>query len=393
MGINMQVNEIPFTVNLDEDRIIIKNTIRDFTEEVIRPKVMELDESQQHPSLIFEKLGEMGFLGILVPEKYNGAGLGYIEYAIVIEEIARIDPSIALSVAAHNGLSTNHINLFANEQQKQKYLSDLASGKKLGAWGLTEPASGSDAAGMQCTAVKRGNYYILNGTKNFITNGGAAQTAVVMAVTDKSNIKKGISAFIVEKGYPGFSVGRKENKLGMRASETTQLVFENCKVPSENLIGSEGEGLSQALKILEGGRISIAALSAGLAQGCLETAVNYSQQRKQFGKSLSEYQAIQFKLADMAAEINVARLLTYNAASKKDNGKNVKREASEAKLFASETALKASNEAVQILGGYGYIKDYPAEKFYRDAKLLTIGEGTSEIQKILIAKELLNNEL
>jgi alkylation response protein AidB-like acyl-CoA dehydrogenase len=388
----MQVKDLPFTIRFDEDQLIIKETIRDFAEENIQPKVMEFDESQQHPSYIFDKLGDMGFLGILVPEKYNGAGLGYIEYALIIEELARIDPSIALSVAAHNGLCTNHINLFANEQQKQKYLTDLASGKKLGAWGLTEPASGSDAGGMQSTANRSGNYYILNGTKNFITNGSVAETAVVMAVSDKNNGKKGISAFIVEKGTPGFSVGRKENKLGMRASETTQLIFENCKVPAENLIGSEGDGLTQALSILEGGRISIAALSIGLAQGCLETALNYSKQRKQFGKSLIENQAIQFKIADMAVEINAAKLLTYKAAAKKDKGKNTKQEASTAKLFASEIALKSSNEAVQILGGYGYIKDYPVEKFYRDAKLLTIGEGTSEIQKILIAKELLSNE-
>jgi alkylation response protein AidB-like acyl-CoA dehydrogenase len=335
----MQAKELPFTISFDENQLIIKETIRDFAEQNIKPKVMEFDESQQHPAYIFEKLGEMGFLGILVSDKYNGAGLGYIEYALIIEEIARVDPSIALSVAAHNGLCTNHINLFADEQQKQKYLADLASGKKLGAWGLTEPASGSDAAGMQSTAVKKGNSYILNGTKNFITNGGIAETAVVMAVTDKNNAKKGISAFILEKGYPGFSVGRKENKLGMRASETTQLILENCKVPAENLIGCEGDGLVQALKILEGGRISIAALSIGLAQSCLEAALKYSKQRKQFGKSLSEYQAIQFKLADMATEINSAKLLTYSAAAKKDKGINVKQEASTAKLFASETAV------------------------------------------------------
>jgi alkylation response protein AidB-like acyl-CoA dehydrogenase len=324
-------------------------------------------------------------------QKNIGAGLGYIEYALVVEELARVDPSIALSVAAHNGLCTNHINLFANEAQKQMYLPDLASGRKLGAWGLTEPSSGSDAAGMQTTATKKDNYYI-NGTKNFITNGGVGQTADVMAITDKSKGKKGISAFILEKGWKGFSVGKKENKLGMRASETVQLVFDNCRVPEENLIGNEGEGLTQALTILEGGRISIAALSVGLAQGCIETSLNYAKQRKQFGKPLSEFQAIQFKLADMATDISAARLLTYHAATKKDKGKKIAKEASMAKLFASEIATKASGEAVQILGGYGFIKDYPVEKFYRDVKLLTIGEGTSEIQRSIIAKNLLMDE-
>lgn len=385
----MEVNNLPFTFSLDENQSIIKDTIREFVENNIRPIVSKFDESQEHPSAITDQLGEMGFLGILVPDEFNGAGLGYTEYALVIEEIARVDPSIALSVAAHNGLCTNHINLFANKEQKQKYLPNLASGKKLGAWGLTEPASGSDAAGMQTTTVKKGSYYILNGTKNFITNGGIGKTAVILAITDKAAGKKGISAFIVEKGTQGFLVGRKENKLGMRASETTQLIFENCKVPAENLIGEEGEGLTQALKILEGGRISIAALSIGLAQGALETALNYSKQRKQFGKSLSEFQGIQFKLAEMATDISAARLLTYQAAYKKDKGEQVALEASTAKLFASEIAVKAANEAVQILGGYGFVKDYPAEKYYRDSKLLTIGEGTSEVQKMIIAKELL----
>lgn len=388
----MEGKDLPFLFELDENQSIIKSTIREFSENNIRPIVMEYDESQQHPAVITDQLGEMGFLGILIPEKYGGAGLGYVEYALVVEEIARVDPSIALSVAAHNGLCTNHINLFANESLKQKYLPDLSSGKKLGAWGLTEPASGSDAGGMQTTAERTGNYYLLNGTKNFITNGGVGQIAVVMAITDKGNGKKGISAFIVEKGTNGFSVGRKENKLGMRASETTQLIFENCKVPAENLIGNEGEGLTQALKILEGGRISIAALSVGLAQGCFEASLNYSQQRKQFGKSLSEFQAIQFKLAEIATEINAARMLTYKAALKKDKGQKVSRDASTTKLFSSEIAVKAANEAVQILGGYGFVKDYPVEKFYRDVKLLTIGEGTSEVQKMIIAKELLGNE-
>lgn len=387
----MEENNIPFTFGLSEDQNLIRENIRDFAETAIRPNVMKYDESQEHPAEIFKQLGEMGYLGILVPEKYSGANLGYIEYALVVEEIARIDPSVALSVAAHNGLCTNHINLFGSDTQKEKYLYDLASGRKLGAWGLTEPASGSDAAGMQTTAVLKDDKYILNGTKNFITNGGAGETAVVMAVTDKSKGKKGISAFIVEKGYEGFSVGKKENKLGMRASETVQLVFENCPVPKENLIGEEGEGLVQALKILDGGRISIAALGVGLAQGCLEAALNYARGRKQFGKTLSEFQAIQFKLAEMGTENESARLLTYRAAVMKDNGQKNTRQAAMAKLFSSEIATKAANEAVQILGGYGFVKDYPVEKFYRDVKLLTIGEGTSEIQRLVIAKTILKD--
>ena len=385
----MADSNTPFTFELNEEQSAIRQTVRSFAENNIRPNVLKFDEAQEHPAEIFRELGEMGFLGILVPEENGGSGLGYVEYAIVVEELAKVDPSVALSVAAHNGLGTNHINLFGNKEQKAKYLPDLAQGIKLAAWGLTEPASGSDAAAMQTTAVKEGGYYILNGTKNFITNGGVGKTAVVMAVTDKQKGKKGISAFILEKGWDGFSVGKKENKLGMRASETVQLIFENCKVPAENLIGLEGEGLTQALKILEGGRISIAALSLGLAEGCLEAALNYSQQRKQFGKQLAEFQAIQFKLADIATGVDAARLLTFNAAVKKDKGEKIAREASMAKLFASEVATKAANEAVQILGGYGFVKDYPVEKFYRDVKLLTIGEGTSEVQRMLIAKNML----
>jgi hypothetical protein len=336
-----------------------------------------------------KQLGELGFLGILVPEKYGGAGLGYVEYCIVVEELAKVDPSIALSVAAHNGLCTNHILVNANESLKEKYLPDLASGKKIGAWGLTEPSSGSDAAGMQTTAVKHDNYYVLNGTKNFITHGKSGETIVVMAITNKNQGKTGISAFILEKGYDGFSAGKKENKLGMRASETTQLLFDNCIVPAENLIGNEGEGFVQAMNILEGGRISIAALSVGLAQGCFEASRSYTKVRKQFNRTLSEFQAIQFKLADMSTDIEAARLLTYKAAVMKDNGKEITEIASKAKLFASEIATKAANEAVQIFGGYGFVKDYPVEKFYRDVKLLTIGEGTSEVQRIRIAKKIL----
>lgn len=380
-----------FTIDLDENQSAIRNTIREFSEQVIKPVVMDYDESQKFPIEIMHQLGELGFLGILVPEKYGGAGLGYTEYAIVIEELAKIDPSISLSVAAHNGLCTNHMLQFANENLKEKYLPDLASGRKIGAWGLTEPSSGSDAAAMETTAEKIDGHYLLNGTKNFITHGASGETAVVMAITDKSKGKKGISAFILEKGMKGFSSGKKENKLGMRACETTQLIFDNCVIPSENLIGDEGDGFVQAMKILEGGRISIAALSVGLAQGCLDSALAYSKERKQFGKSIAEFQGIQFKLSDMATEINAARLLTYKAASIKDSGKESKDEAAKAKLFASEIATKAANDAVQILGGYGFVKDYPVEKFYRDVKLLTIGEGTSEVQRIVIARSLLKD--
>ena len=350
---------------------------------------MEYDESQKFPMEIMKQLGELGFLGILVPEEIGGAGLGYVEYALIIEELSKVDPSVGLSVAAHNGLCTNHINLFGNDSQKKKYLPDLASGKKIGAWGLTEAASGSDAAGLLSTAVKNGNHYILNGSKQFTTHGTVGETYVVMAITNKDAGKKGISAFILEKGMEGLIIGKKENKLGMRASDTTQLAFENCKVPAENLLGEEGMGFINSMKVLEGGRISIAACSIGLAQGCLDACLKYSQERKQFGKSLSDFQATQFKLAEMATNIEAARMLTYRAAAMKDAGIPNTKEAAEAKLFASEIAEKAASEAVQIFGGYGFIKEYPVEKFYRDVKLLTIGEGTSEIQRIVIARDLL----
>ncbi|MCF8413061.1 MAG: acyl-CoA dehydrogenase family protein [Melioribacteraceae bacterium] len=377
------------TIDFTEEQIVIRDTIRDFAEQRIRPIVMEYDESQEFPMEIMQELGELGFLGILVPEKFGGSNLGYVEYSIVVEEIAKVDPSLALSVAAHNGLCTNHINLFASDELKSKYLPDLATGKTIGAWGLTEPASGSDAGGMQTTAEKDGDCYVLNGTKNFITHGGVGKTAVILAITNKEKGRKGISAFIVEKGTDGFSVGKKENKLGMRASETTQLIFENCRVPEANIIGNLDEGFIQAMKILEGGRISIAALSIGLAAGCLNASVKYSKERKQFQKSLSEFQAIQFKLADMATELEAAKLLTYKSASLKDSGNDINLSASMAKLFSSEIATKAANEAVQIFGGYGFVKDYPVEKYYRDVKLLTIGEGTSEVQRIIIAKNIL----
>jgi len=385
------MEQIPFIPELTENQIFIRDTIREFAEKTIRPVVMKYDETQEFPMEIMKKLGELGFLGILVPEEFGGAGLGYVEYALIIEEISKVDPSIGLSVAAHNGLCTNHINLFGNPEQKKKYLPDLASGKKIGAWGLTEAVSGSDAAGLKSNAIKDGNCWILNGSKQFTTHGTVGETYVVMAITNKEAGKKGISAFILEKGMEGLIIGKKENKLGMRASDTTQLAFENCKVPVENLLGEEGMGFINSMMVLEGGRISIAANSMGLAQGALEAAVKYSKERKQFGKLLADFQATQFKLAEMQTNIEAARMLTYRAAWMKDNGIPNTKEAAEAKLFASEIAEKAASEAVQILGGYGFIKDYPVEKFYRDAKLLTIGEGTSEIQRIVIARDLLKD--
>lgn len=381
----------PFLLELNENQIMIRDTVREFAEKNIRPFVMEYDESQKFPMEIMKQLGDLGFLGILVPEEYGGAGLGYVEYAIIVEEISKVDPSIGLSVAAHNGLCTNHINLFGNEEQKRKYLPDLASGKKIGAWGLTESSSGSDAAGLKSIAVKDGNFWILNGSKQFTTHGTVGETYVVMAITNKEASKKGISAFILEKGFEGLIIGKKENKLGMRASDTTQLAFENCKVPAENLLGEEGMGFINAMKVLEGGRISIAANSIGLAEGALNAALNYSKERKQFSKFLSEFQAIQFKLAEISTNIEAAKTLTYRAAWMKDNNIPNTKEAAAAKLFASEMAEKAASDAVQILGGYGFIKDYPVEKFYRDVKLLTIGEGTSEIQRIVIARDLLKD--
>lgn len=385
------MDQKPFLPELTENEIIIRNTIREFAEKNIRPIIMEYDESQKFPIEIMKQLGDLGFLGILVPEEFGGAGLGYVEYAIIIEELSKVDPSIGLSVAAHNGLCTNHINMFGSEAQKKKYLPDLASGKKIGAWGLTESFSGSDAAGLKSIAIKDGNNWILNGNKQFTTHGTVGETYVVMAITNKEAGKKGISAFILEKGMDGLIIGKKENKLGMRASDTTQLAFENCKVPGENLCGEEGMGFINSMKILEGGRISIAACSVGLAQGCLDACLKYSQERKQFGKTLADFQATQFKLAEMATNIEAARMLTFRAAAMKDAGIPNTKEAAMAKLFASEIAEKASSEAVQIFGGYGFIKEYPVEKFYRDVKLLTIGEGTSEIQRIVIARDLLKD--
>lgn len=374
---------------LNDEQLAIRDLARDFAEREIRPVIMQYDESQEFPAEIFKKMAELGFLGIMVPAEYGGAGLGAIEASIIIEEISRVDPSVGLGVAAHNGLCSGHINMFASDALKAKYLPRLASGETMGAWGLTEPGSGSDASGMQTVARRDGTDWIINGSKNFITHGTVGEIAVVMAVTDRDKGGNGVTAFVLDKSMPGFSASKKENKLGMRCSDTSSLVFEDVRVPAENVIGDEGDGFKQALMILDGGRISIAALSVGLAQGALEAALKYAQERRQFGKSLSEFQGIQFKLADMSTEVLASRLLTYQAAFLRDSGKDYAIEASKAKYFASETSVRCANECVQIHGGYGYIKEYPAEKFYRDAKLLTIGEGTSEIQKIVISRSLL----
>ena len=371
---------------------MVQEVARNFAEKEIRPVVMKYDESQDFPFDIIKQLGEMGFLGVIFPERYGGAGFGYLEYVTIIDEISRVDPSIGLSIAAHNSLCSNHIYTFGNEAQKQTYLTELASGRKIGAWALTEPTSGSDAGGMLSTAVRDGDSYILNGSKNFITHGSVGDITVVMANLDKTKGKKGISAFIVDNNSPGFIVSKKENKLGMRCCDTSALAFDNCRVPKENLLGEEGTGFAQALTVLDGGRISIAALAVGIAQGALDASLKYARTRKQFGKTLGEFQGIQWKLADMATQIEGARLLTYRAAFLKNQGKDVALESAMAKYFASEIAVQATNEGVQIHGGYGFIKDFPVEKFYRDVKLVTIGEGTSEIQKLVIARELLGKE-
>ena len=371
----------------------LRRSVREFAEGEISPHVLEWDEASHFPLEIMPKLAEMSLLGVIFPEEYGGAGLGYIEYAIAIEELSRVDGSVGLIVAAHNSLCSNHIYKFANEAQKQKYLVPLAQGKKIGAWSLTEPEAGSDAGGTRTTAVRSGGGWILNGAKTFTTNGHHAGVCVAMAVTNKQKASHGISAFILEKGMPGFRPGKKENKLGMRASDTSEVIFSDCRVPGENLLGAEGDGFINSLQVLDGGRISIAALALGMAQGAFEAATRYAKQRKQFGKAIAEFQAIQFKLADMATEIEAARLLVYRAAWAADRGDaRFTRESSMAKLFASEVAVRVANEAVQIHGGYGFIKDYPAEKYYRDVKLCTIGEGTSEIQKLVIARQLLGKK-
>lgn len=376
---------------LNEDQLQIKNTIREFAEAELKPHVSEWDESQHFPVELRPKFAELGIMGVLFPEEYGGANLGYVEYSTIIEEIARVDPSIALSIAAHNSLAGGHIFIAASDEQKQKYLTPLARGDHFGAWGLTEPSSGSDASSMRTVAVRKNGGWVINGSKNFITNATFAGTTVALAITDRTAGTHGISAFIVEQGTRGFSIAKKENKLGMRASDTAALVFDDCFVPESNLIGEEGQGFIQAMKVLDGGRISIAALAVGIAQGAYEAALKYAKERQQFGRPIAEFQAIQFKLADMATEIEAARLLTYRAAETKNQSKNTTKESSMAKLYASEVAVRAAEESVQIHGGYGYIKDYPAEKFWRDSKLCTIGEGTSEVQRVVIARQLLRS--
>ncbi|HEY6952342.1 MAG TPA: acyl-CoA dehydrogenase family protein [Bacteroidota bacterium] len=374
---------------MTEDMKTLRQTVREFAEAEIKPQVMKLDEAQEFPLAIVRKMADLGFLGATVSVDLEGAGLSALEFVTIMEEIARIDPSVALTLAAHSGLCLQHISTFANAQQLKAYVPDLATGRKIGSWCLTEPGSGSDAGGMTTNALLKGNSYLLNGTKTFITNGSHASTFVVTAKTDPTKGKSGISAFIVEKSFGGISVGKKENKLGMRASDTVQLNFDNVPVPKENLLGKEGEGFKQALTVLDSGRIGIAALSVGLAQGALDAAIKYAKERRQFGQAIAEFQGIQFSLADMATEIAAARLLTYRAAEAKARGANITLLAAQAKFFASEIATKAANAAVQIHGGYGFTKDYPVEKYYRDVKLLTIGEGTSEVQKMVIAKHIL----
>jgi len=377
-----------FELDTDEQLEMIRQSAKDFAENYIRPYVMEWDETQKFPVDLFHKMGEFGFMGVLVPENYGGSGLGYQEYITIIDEISQVCGSIGLSVAAHNSLCTNHILTFANEEQKQKYLPKLASGEWIGAWGLTETGTGSDAGGMATTAVADGDYYVLNGSKNFITHAISSDLAVVIARTGEKGDSHGMTAFVIEKDTPGFSAGKKENKMGMRASETACLFFDNCRVHKDNILGNVGDGFVQSLKILDGGRISIAALSLGIAKGALEAALKYAQQREQFGKTIINFQGVSFKLADMATKIEASELLTRKAGFLKDNGKKVTKVSAMAKLYASETAVEVANEGVQIHGGYGYTKDYPAEKYYRDAKLCTIGEGTSEIQKVVIAREI-----
>jgi alkylation response protein AidB-like acyl-CoA dehydrogenase len=375
-------------VNL-ENLQLIRESARDFAETHIRPYVMEWDEAQFFPRDLFHKMGELGFLGVLVPEEYGGAGLGYQEYTTIIEEIAKVCGSIGLSVAAHNSLCTGHIIYFANETQKQKYLPKLATGQWLGAWGLTEANTGSDAMRMQTTAVRDGEYFVINGAKNWITHGKSGDVAVVIVRTGDLLDSKGMTAFIIDRGTPGFSGGKKENKLGMRASETAEMIFDNCRVHESQILGKEGEGFIQSMKILDGGRISIASLSLGIAKGAYEAAVKYAKERQQFGQPIANFQGISFKLADMAVKIEAAELLTRQAGGMKNAGLKMTKEAAMAKYYASEVAVEVSTDAVQVFGGYGYTKDFPVEKFYRDSKLCTIGEGTSEIQKLVISRELL----
>ncbi|MFN8865248.1 MAG: acyl-CoA dehydrogenase [Flavobacteriales bacterium] len=372
-----------------ENHQMIAHMVRDFAEKEIRPYVMEWDESQTFPRDVFRKMGELGLMGVLVPEAYGGSGLGYNEYISVIEEVASVCGSVGLSLAAHNSLCTNHILEFGSEAQKQKYLPKLASGEWIGAWGLTEANTGSDAMRMKCTAVQDGDHWVINGTKNWITHGISGEVAVVLVRTGELLDSNGITAFVIERGTPGFSGGKKENKLGMRASETAELIFDNCRVHKDQILGKIGDGFKQAMKILDGGRISIGALSLGIAKGAMKASIAYSKQREQFGQPIANFQAIAFKLADMATEIEAAEALLYQAAYLKNNKMKVTRESAMAKYYASEVCVRVATEAVQIFGGYGYTKDFPVEKFYRDSKLCTIGEGTSEIQKLVISREIL----
>lgn len=372
-----------------EGQMMIAQMVRDFAEKEIRPHVMTWDESQEFPRELFRKMGELGLMGVLVPQEYGGSGLGYYEYISVIEEIAKVCGSIGLSTAAHNSLCTNHILEFGSEEQKKKYLPKLASGEWIGAWGLTEANTGSDAMRMKCTAVEDGDYWVINGTKNWITHGISGEVAVVLVRTGELLDTKGITAFIIERGTPGFSGGKKENKLGMRASETAELIFDNCRVHKSQVCGEVGKGFQQAMKILDGGRISIGALAMGIAKGAFDAAVKYSKERQQFGQPIANFQAIAFKLADMQTEIEASEVLLYQAAYLKNNKMKMTKESAIAKYYASEVSVRCATEAVQIFGGYGYTKDFPVEKFYRDSKLCTIGEGTSEIQKLVISREIL----
>ncbi len=372
-----------------ENQKMIAQTVRDFAEKNIRPYVMEWDETQHFPVETLKALGELGLMGILIPEQYGGAGLGYFEYITALIELGRVDSALTLSVAAHNSLCSNHIYKFANEEQRKKWLPKLATAEWIGAWGLTEANTGSDAGRMSCVAKQDGDHWVINGTKNFITHGISGDVAVVIVRTGELLDSHGMTAFVVERGTPGFSGGKKENKLGMRCSETAEMIFDNCRVPAENMLGKEGDGFVQAMKILDGGRISIAALSLSIAQGSLDASLDYSKQREQFGKPISEFQGISFKLADMATELEAAKLLTFQAADLLMRGEVCTKESAFAKYYASEVCVRAANEAVQIFGGYGYIKEFPVEKFYRDSKLCTIGEGTSEIQKMVIARQIL----
>lgn len=374
----------------NENQRMIREMIRDFGDKHIRPKMMEWDESQYFPREVFTKLGELGLMGVLVPQEYGGSGFGYFEYVTAITELGKVCGSIALSMAAHNSLCTGHILAFANEAQKTKYLPKLASGEWIGAWGLTEANTGSDAMRMKCVAQEDGDYYILNGTKNWITHGISGDVAVVLARTGELLDSRGITAFVVERGTPGFTAGKKENKLGMRASETAELIFDNCRIHKDQILGKVGDGFIQAMKVLDGGRISIAALSLGIGKGALEASIRYSKERHQFGQPIANFQGISFKIADMSTKYEAAELLTMRAADLKNRGEKVTTESAMAKLYASEMCVHVSTEAVQIHGGYGYTKDFPVEKFYRDSKLCTIGEGTSEIQKLVIAKNILN---